>query len=60
MYFVVFRVTSELQPILQEHERRVQTDSIKRLPPVEYATGFLTQVLYSKCSKISNSNVSYK
>ena len=44
MGVLVSRVTSALGPEMQEHERRVQTNSLKRLPPVEYATSFFVQV----------------
>lgn len=43
------KLTSELDPILQEHQARMSRGDIKRLPPVEYATNAFTQFLY--CSQ---------
>ncbi|XP_053393645.1 broad substrate specificity ATP-binding cassette transporter ABCG2-like isoform X2 [Mercenaria mercenaria] len=43
------KLTSELDPILQEHESRISRGVVKRLPPIEYATSGFTQFLY--CSQ---------
>lgn len=39
----------ELDPILQTHNMNVQNGTVKRLPPIQYATNPLTQFLY--CSQ---------
>ncbi|XP_060589501.1 broad substrate specificity ATP-binding cassette transporter ABCG2-like isoform X2 [Ruditapes philippinarum] len=43
------KLTSDLSPILQEHQSRKNRDALERLPPIQYATNGLTQFLY--CSQ---------